>query len=105
MGPTNIKLIELFRARIKSIVEENPEIRINQIPVDLITASGSGLDPHISPEAAQLQAARIAKIRRLSVDQVQALIKEKTEGPQWGLFGEPTINVLELNLTLDEVSL
>ncbi len=72
------------------------------IPADAVTASASGLDPHISPGNAELQAARVAKARGVSVDQVQAIVAQHTEGRTWGLLGEPRVNVLELNLALDE---
>jgi potassium-transporting ATPase KdpC subunit len=71
------------------------------IPADAVTASASGIDPHISPRNAELQAARVAKARGVSVDQVQAVVNQHTEGRTWGLLGEPRVNVLELNLALD----
>src|SRR5262245_26395024 len=72
------------------------------IPADAVTASASGIDPHISPRNAEIQAAHVAKARGVPVDQVQALVAEHTEGRTWGVLGEPRVNVLELNLTLDE---
>ena len=74
------------------------------VPPDMLFASGSGLDPHISPEAAALQVARIAEARGIAVDKVQALVTAATEGPQFGIFGQPRVNVLELNLALDRAS-
>jgi len=74
------------------------------VPADMVFASGSGLDPHISPQAAALQVARVAEARSLTVEQVQALVSEATEGPQFGLLGEPRVNVLRLNLALDRGS-
>ena len=71
------------------------------VPVDLVTTSASGLDPHISPAAATYQAARVARVRGLSLDAVQTLIEQHTEDRQWGIFGEPRVKVLELNLALD----
>jgi potassium-transporting ATPase KdpC subunit len=72
------------------------------IPADAVTASASGIDPHISPRNAEIQAARVAKARGTSVDQVQAVVAEHTQGRTWGILGEPRVNVLELNLALDE---
>lgn len=103
LGPTSQKLIDGLNANLKKVLEENPGIQTNQIPVDLVTASGSGLDPHLSPEAAYLQAERIAKVRSIPIDQVKKIIQIKTEGPQWGLFGESVVNVFEINLALDEI--
>lgn len=74
------------------------------VPSDMLFASGSGLDPHISPEAAALQVARVAEARGLKVEQVQALVTEATEGPQFGIFGQARVNVLELNVALDQAS-
>ncbi len=80
----------------------NPGLRIGDIPVDAVTTSGSGIDPHISPANAQLQTARVAEVRGLSLDRVEGLIDENTDGRWLGIFGEPGVNVLELNLALDE---
>ena len=71
------------------------------VPADLVMASASGLDPEISPEAAKYQASRVAKARNLSIEKVDALIEANTQGRQWGIFGEPRVNVLKLNLALD----
>jgi K+-transporting ATPase ATPase C chain len=80
---------------------ENPNV---EIPIDLITSSGSGLDPHISPAAADFQIPRVARERRMSEDEVRRLVSRHTEGRQFGVLGEPRINVLELNLALDEAT-
>ena len=104
LGPTSQKLADNIKANIKKVLEENPEIEVNQIPVDLVTASSSGLDPHISPEAALLQAKRIASIRGLSVETTRQLIEKNTEGPQWGIFGDAGVNVLKLNYALDTLA-
>lgn len=102
LGPTNVKLIAGVKDNIKKVLNENPGTTPGQIPVDLVTASASGLDPDISPAAAQLQIPRVAKARRLSEDTVRRLVDEYTEGRQFGVLGEPTVNVLELNLALDK---
>ncbi|MBB3211415.1 K+-transporting ATPase ATPase C chain [Herbaspirillum sp. Sphag1AN] len=99
-GVLNPALGDAAKGRADALVEADPEHK-KDIPVDLLTASASGLDPHISPAAAEYQVARIAKERGLSQDKVRSLVKAQTEGPQWGLFGESTVNVLKLNLALD----
>jgi len=101
LGPTSAKLMENLRVNLKRVLEENPGLNPALVPVELVTASGSGLDPHLSPAGAEVQAERVAKARGLPVGQVQELIQEHTQGPQWGLFGESTVNVLQLNLALD----
>src|SRR6516165_5995484 len=100
-GPTNQKLIDRVKASVDKFRKENPHYR-GPLPADLVTASGSGLDPHISPASAEAQAARIARARGISVQQVQQLITENTEARTLGLLGEPRLNVLLLNLALDE---
>ena len=95
-----------MRERIAAILKlerpYNPRLGIGDIPVDAVTTSASGIDPHISPANAQMQTARVAKERGLSVERVQELIDENTDGRWLGIFGEPGVNVLELNLALDE---
>jgi K+-transporting ATPase ATPase C chain len=99
-GPTNKKLIERVAAAIAQFHRENPGYR-GPIPADLVTASASGLDPHISPDAARVQAARIAKARGVSEQQIDDWIGRHIEGRDLGLLGEPRLNVLRLNLALD----
>jgi K+-transporting ATPase ATPase C chain len=102
LGPTSKRLFEeQVRERSKQLRTENPDV---EIPIDLITSSGSGLDPHISPAAAEFQIPRVARERRMSEDKVKQLVQEHTEGRQFGVLGEPRVNVLELNLALDEAS-
>lgn len=101
LGPLNPALKAAVEARIAALRDADPD---NQapIPVDLVTASASGLDPHISPASAMYQAKRVAQARNMPPIQVEALIQQNTEGRQWGLFGEPRVNVLQLNLALDQ---
>ena len=101
-GPTNPDYLAEVEQRINVLLEENPSIRREDIPVDLVTASGGGLDPHISPAAAKLQVSRIARERGMSEEYVRSLIDKHTEGPLWGLLGTSTVNVLRINLALDE---
>jgi potassium-transporting ATPase KdpC subunit len=99
-GPTNQKLIDRVKASVEKFRNENPDYT-GPIPADLVTASASGLDPHLSPDSAKAQAPRVAKARGATLGQVQRLIAQFTEMPSLGLLGEPRVNVLELNLTLD----
>jgi K+-transporting ATPase ATPase C chain len=101
LGPTNKALIDAVKLRVKNLVESNPGTDPQQVPIDLVTTSGSGLDPEISPAAAELQVARVAHARGLSEDQVRQLIVENTRPRSAGIFGEPGVNVLLLNLALD----
>ena len=104
LGPTNKALIDAVKLRLKNFVESNPGTNPRQVPVDLVTASGSGLDPEISPAAAGLQVARVAHARGMSEDQVRQLIAENTRPRSAGIFGEPGVNVLLLNLALDRAA-
>lgn len=107
-GPTSDTLKKQVAARRISFAIKNSITDINDIPKEMVFASGSGLDPHISPDAALLQLDRVATARKLNEDQkqkVRQLIKDKTEGPQYFIFGEPRINVFKLNLTLDNIRL
>ena len=99
LGPTNQKLIDRVKADVGMLQSENPS---RPVPVDLVTTSGSGLDPHISPAAAEFQIPRVARERGVSEDELRQLVSAHTEGRQFGFLGEPRVNVLELNLALDE---
>ena len=98
LGPTSKALIDRMTADVAKLKQENPSA---QVPIDLVTTSGSGLDPDVSPEAAYFQVPRIAKARNLSENTLQALVAEHIEGRTLGLFGEPRVNVLMLNVALD----
>ena len=98
LGPTNKKLIDRVQQDTASLQAENPG---NSVPVDLITTSASGLDPHISPASAEFQVPRIARERGVPMDEVRQLVAKHTAGRQLGFLGEPRVNVLELNLDLD----
>jgi len=99
-GPTNPALKDAVQVRIKALRDADPG-HSEAVPVDLVTASASGLDPHISPAAASYQVSRVAKARRLPPDSVRELVQRYTEQRQWGVLGEPRVNVLKLNLALD----
>ncbi len=98
-GPTNQKLLDRVKSDVAAAQAENPG---SPVPIDLVTASASGLDPEISPAAAVFQLPRVAKARGLSEAQLRQLITKHTEGRQWGFLGEPRVNVLELNLDVDK---
>ena len=102
LGPTNQKFVDGLKSNIDAVLKDNPDMKPGQVPTDLVTASGSGLDPHISPEAAEFQITRVAKARGLKLDEVQTLVRNHIESPQWGIFGESVVNVLLLNLDLDQ---
>jgi len=101
LGPTNPDFLSSVQDRVAAYRAENNLPDSQEVPVDAVTASGSGLDPDISVANAKLQAARVAQARGMSVDQVLALVNDHTTGRQWGFLGEPGVNVLELNLALD----
>lgn len=103
LGPLNPALADAVKARIEALRKADPE-NPAPVPIDLVTASASGLDPQISPAAADYQVARVAKARGLPVDDVRRLVAQHTAGRQFGFLGEPGINVLELNLALDKVA-
>lgn len=98
LAPTNQALVDRVKSDVAKLQQENPGA---PIPVDLVTASGSGLDPEISPAAAEFQIPRIAKARGMSAESLKGLIARHTQGRTFGIFGEPRVNVLELNLDLD----
>jgi len=108
LGPTSQDLADLIEERVQAVLAlesaYHPGLSPADIPVDLLTASASGLDPHITPEAARFQAPRVASVRDLPLDDVLALIEEHTEGRDLGVLGQPRVNVLELNLALERVT-
>jgi len=99
LGPTNKKLIDRIKADVEKLQTENPGV---PVPIDLVTTSGSGLDPHISPAAAEFQVPRVARERRTSEEQIRSVLAVHTHGRQFGFLGEPRVNVLDLNLDLDQ---
>lgn len=100
-GPANPDHLQTVQARIDTFLVHNPTIAKEDIPADIVTASGSGLDPHISPQAARVQVARIAKARNINPENVKTLVAQYTEEPLWGIFGTEKVNVLKLNAALD----
>lgn len=102
-GPSNPDYLAIVQARIDTFLVHNPGVKKSEIPVDLVTASGSGLDPHISVQAAYVQVKRIATIRGVEASSLHELIKKNTEKPLIGLFGPERINVLKLNIALDQL--
>jgi len=100
-GPTNKALIDRVQGDLDKLKAENPGV---PVPMDLVTTSASGLDPHITPEAALFQVPRIVKTRKIPADRVQALVQDHVEGRTFGLFGEPRVNVLALNVALEALA-
>jgi potassium-transporting ATPase KdpC subunit len=102
-GPSNPDYLKGVNALIDTFIKHNPTVTRAQIPAELVTSSGSGLDPDLSPAGAQIQVARIAKVRGVPAEKITSLVAENTEQPLLGLFGPPKINVLKLNVALDEL--
>ena len=102
LAPTSKKLIDRIKSDAQSLQKENPNLHV---PIDLVTISGSSLDPHITPEAARFQVPRIAKVRKIAEEKILELVHKYTEPRQFGIFGEPRVNVLLLNLALDNLSM
>jgi K+-transporting ATPase ATPase C chain len=103
-GPSNPDYLQQVQDRIDSFLAHNPGINKAEIPSDLVTASGSGLDPHISVEAARIQVPRIARLRNIPLDKVNEIVTAHIEAPLWGLMGTERVNVLRLNIALDELN-
>lgn len=101
-GPLNPALVDAVKGRIDALKAADPDNK-QPIPADLVNASASGLDPHISPAAADYQIERVARVRKLPLEAVRALVDQNTEDRQWGVFGEPRVNVLKLNIGLDNL--
>jgi K+-transporting ATPase ATPase C chain len=104
LGPTSQKLADQIRDRVQAYRTENDLPPDAQVPADAVTASGSGLDPHISPANAELQATRVARARAISLSEVHRLIEQCTDGRQFVILGDPGVNVLKLNLALDRIN-
>ena len=102
-GPTNPEYIKEVEKRIADFLKRNPEVKKSEIPSDLVTASGSGIDPHISPQAALIQIPRVAKARNLSKEKVKELVDKHIDKPLFGLFGPEKVNVLKLNIALEKI--
>jgi K+-transporting ATPase ATPase C chain len=102
-GPTNPAQLDAVRGRVDALRKANPD-QSDSVPIDLVTASGSGLDPHISPAAAEYQVARVAKARSANVQTIRDLVARHTAGRQLGMLGEPCVNVLELNLAMEKLA-
>jgi K+-transporting ATPase ATPase C chain len=102
LGPTNQKFADGLKANIDTVLKDNPSLKKGEIPVDLVTASASGLDPHISPDGAFAQLARVAKARGISEEELRTFVEAHVTGPELGIFGESVVNVLMINIDLDK---
>lgn len=102
-GPSNPDYLKVVQERIDTFLVHNPSVKKSEIPVELVTASGSGLDPHLSPAGALVQVQRIAALRGISADKLNELVRTQTKGPLLGMFGPSTVNVLQLNIALDNI--
>lgn len=105
MGPTNPDYLKAVRARIDTILVHNPGVKVSDIPAEMVTVSGSGLDPHITLQGALIQVIRISRVRGIPENKLKELVAEYTEKPLWGLLGPERINVLRLNLALDRLEI
>lgn len=103
-GPTNPDFLATVEGRVSDFLNKNPEAKKEDIPVDLVSASGGGLDPHISPAAAEIQIPRIARVREINADHLRMLIRTNTETPLFGFLGTSKVNVLKINLALDSIT-
>lgn len=101
-APSNPDLMKRLQSSVSAWQQQNPDVPVSTLPVDLVTNSGSGLDPDISPEAARAQIPRISQLTGVTTDQLQSLVQQQTKSRPLGIFGEPTVNVLQLNLTLQK---
>lgn len=102
-GPSNPDYLKQVKATIDTFLVHNPSVKKSDVPAEMVTASGSGLDPHISPKAAMIQVARIARVRRISQDKIHRLIDRMTERPLFGFLGPEKVNVLKINIELDKL--
>lgn len=102
-GPNNQDYLQVVKDRLDTFLVHHPTVKKEQVPVELVTASGSGLDPHVSPQAALIQVERVARARNISADKLRQLVDKQTEKPLLGMFGTSRVNVLQLNIELDKL--